>query len=130
MNRRGLILGSVAGLVLSTVSAFAAEWVRLGERTVNLLAEFDIVPVGVGDGLYSHVRLEVSGSDVFVRNVSVVFGNGSRAELPVRSQIRKGTRTRDIALPGGVRGIRRVEMFYSRAANGGKARVVIWGRRV
>lgn len=130
MRRRSILLGALCTVVLGPLPAEAAEWVRLGERKVNLLADFDTIPVGISNGFFSHIRLDVYGNDIFIGNLRVVFSNGGRADLPVRSLIRERGRTRSIALPGVVRAMRRVELSYARALRPGSARVVVWGRRV
>jgi hypothetical protein len=130
MKRRDFVLGSLAGLVFAPQPAHAAQWERLGERRVNLLADFDTIPVGAGDGVFSHIRMEVFGNDIFVGSMRVVFANGNRVELPVRSLIRERTRTRNIPLPGMIRAIRRIELSYARGLKKGNAYVVVWGRRI
>lgn len=130
MQRRFFIMASVAATAVAAMPAEAAEWVRLGERQVNLLADFDTIPVGIKDGLFTNIRLEVRGNTILIGNLRIVFADGSRADLDVRSKIRAGTRTRSIPLPGVVRAIRRIELSYARGLQPGKVAVIVWGRRV
>lgn len=130
MRRRTFLFSSIGGLFLAPMPAHASQWIRLGERRVNLLADFDTIPVGYGDGFFSHIRLEVRGNDVFIGNIRVVFSNGNRTDLDVRSLIREGSRTRNIPLPGVIRAIRRVELSYARGLKKGNAHVIVWGRQV
>ena len=130
MKRRALILGSLGALTLVPFPAHAAQWIRLGDRKVNLLGDFDTIPVGYGDGFFSHIRLEVRGNDIFIGNVRVVFSNGTRTDLEVRNLIREGSRTRNIPLTGVVRAIRRIELSYARGLKKGNAYITAWGRSV
>jgi hypothetical protein len=130
MQRRHFLLSSMAGLALLPFSASAISWVKLGESRIEVLADFAIIPVGLTEGLFSHIRLEVSGSDIFVRSLRVIFSNGERADLTVASLIRRGRSSQPLALPGRARAIRQIELFYTRGLRSGQATVVVNGLRI
>lgn len=130
-DRRFFLLGSAA-LVFAgpPTSTEAAEYIVLGTRTVNLGSDHDRIRVGALKGLFSRIRLEVSGNAIFMQELKVSFMNGNTATLPVRLLIEEGGRTRDILLPGVVRLIRHIDMTYVRVPLGGRAKVTIVGKRL
>jgi hypothetical protein len=131
IDRRGLILGGAALLVAGTsLPATAADYVVLGSRTVNLGSDHDRIYVGPLRGIFSRIRLEVSGNAIFMQDLKVTFMNGETADLPVRLLIEEGGRTRDILLPGLLRLIAHIDMRYVRVPLGGRAKVTIVGKRL
>lgn len=130
-DRRFFLLGSAALLVAgSTSTSEAAEYIVLGSRIVNLGSDHDRIRVGALKGLFSRIRLEVSGNAIFMQNLKVTFMNGDTATLPVRLLIEEGGRTRDILLPGLIRLIKHIDMTYVRVPLGGRAKVTIVGKRL
>jgi hypothetical protein len=104
--------------------------VLLGSRTVNLGSDHDRIYVGPLRGIFSRIRLEVTGNAIFMQDLKVTFMNGETADLPVRLLIEEGGRTRDILLPGLLRLIAHIDMRYVRVPLGGRAKVTIVGKRL
>jgi hypothetical protein len=116
MNRRHLLAGFAAAgaAALLPIEAFAASWVTLGTKTVNLLADHDRINVGVGAGSFKKLRIKVTGNTVFIHSMTVTFGNGATHQVPLRFAFLPGTWSRVIDLPGAARQIKRVDFVYSR----------------
>jgi hypothetical protein len=131
LTRRSLIAGLlVAAVALAPIQANAASWVTLGTRTVNLFNDHDTIRVGLTSGVFSKIRLSVSGNAVFLRDLHVTFGNGTSTDVPVRFMFLPGTSTRVIDLPGAARFIRRIDMTYNRLPIGGRATVTVQGYKL
>lgn len=132
LSRRSLLAASlaVAASMLAPGLAFAATWVDLGSRTVNLIYDHDTIRVGAGAGLYSHIRLKVTGNTVFIGDLHVTFSNGAGVDVPVRFMFTPGSYSRDINLPGVARHIRRVDLTYTKLPGGGTAVVTLQGRKL
>lgn len=128
MTRR-IFLAAGAAATLAHQPAAADEWIVLGEKRVSLLADRDVIPVGVRKGLFTGLKLRVVGSAVQFEQVTVVLSNRERRDLPVRSLIRAGGETREILLPGLVCAIVALDLRYRRIPGGGSARVIALGRR-
>ena len=128
LSRRSLLAGLfVAAAALTPLQAYAAGWVTLGSRTVNLFGDHDTIRVGLTSGVFSKIRMSVRGNAVFMRDLHVTFGNGSSTDVPVRFMFLPGTASRVIDLPGAARFIRRIDMTYNRLPVGGRATVTIQG---
>ncbi|MCB1518067.1 MAG: hypothetical protein KDJ19_10695 [Hyphomicrobiaceae bacterium] len=130
MQRRTILKGmALAPLAAATATlpASAATEVLLGSRTVNLLADHDTIYVGLLSGLFTHIRLTVSGNGILLYDLTVNFVNGQSVSLPVRTFIEAGGTTRNILLPGMLRAIRSVDMTYQRILGGGQALVKVYG---
>ena len=131
LSRRKLIVGALAAaVVLAPLQAYAASWVTLGSRTVNLFYDHDSIHVGLTSGLFTKIRLKVTGNAVFMRDLHVTFSSGAGADIPVRFMFLPGTSSRVIDLPGAARFIRRVDMTYSKLPGGGTAVVTLQGYKL
>lgn len=104
-------------------------WVTLGCRDVDFRVDRDVIRVGRRDGRFSAIRLRVSGNDIRMLDLKVVYGNGAVDDIPVRAVIRAGGQTAPKDLRGRDRFIDRIEMVYeSRRDFRGRAQVCVDGR--
>jgi hypothetical protein len=122
-----------AGLVVPDAHAQRRDrdgrWVELGCKEVAFLgADRDVIRVGRREGRFKAIRLAARGNDVEMLDLKVVYTNGAPDDIPVRSLIRQGTRTRPLDLRGRERAIRQIEMVYQKRLNfRGKATVCVEG---
>ena len=131
LTRRKLIVAAfAAAAVLLPIEAYAASWVTLGSRTVNLFHDHDTIHVGMMSGLFSKIRLKVTGNAVFMHDLHVTFASGAAADIPVRFMFLPGSASRVIDLPGTARLIRRIDMTYGRLPVGGTAVVTVEGYKL
>jgi hypothetical protein len=131
LTRRKLIAAAfAAAAVLLPIQAYAASWVTLGSRTVSLFHDHDSIHVGMMSGLFTKIRLKVTGNAVFMQDLHVTFASGAGADIPVRFMFLPGTASRVIDLPGAARLIRRVDMTYRRLPVGGTAVVTVEGYKL
>lgn len=132
MDRRGFLtgVGTAGAALLFGLPAEAQNWVLLGTRRVNWLADRDTVYVGQNRGTFRAIRLKVRGNDVYFFDLSIRYGNNTGGSFPIRAQIPQGGQTRVIDLAGNRRYIQSITMNYRRPINGrGTAYVEVWGRR-
>lgn len=85
----------------------------------------DLVPDKVGTR-FASISLAVRRRAVDVRHVTVVFGNGRRFDIPLRTLIPAGGNSRTIDLPGDDRTVRRVFVRYI-LEPGASAEIVLAG---
>jgi hypothetical protein len=117
----------LAAATLFAPVAHAAE--LLGCRSVGFINDRDTIGVGRADGRFRAIQLRVTGNDINMRDLKVVYGNGSVDDLAVRSDIRAGGETRWIDLKGERRAIRAINMTYASRPNfRGQANVCVYGR--
>lgn len=129
LTRRAALGAMLVAPFAAPALASRGDWVNLGSRTVSLLKDRDILYVGLAKGLFTGLRLEVSGGAVFMERLSVRFSNDESVELPVRRYIEAGGKTRDMLFPSLVRAIRHVDLIYRRVPGGGTARITVYGRQ-
>ncbi|MDA8020964.1 MAG: DUF2541 family protein [Thermoanaerobaculia bacterium] len=128
-TRIGLLTLLLLALALSTAAA-PNIWVKLGQRTVSDRVDHDVIKVGAGKGRFSDLQLRATDSKVRVRNVVVVFGDGSRQEFKKNFTLHRGERTGAINLDGGRRVVREVRFVYDESSILRRtAEVHLWGRR-
>src|SRR5690349_8364943 len=131
LTRRSLLAGAfAAAALLVPIEAQAASWVTLGSSTVHQFFDHDTIRVGAAAGLFKRIRLQVSGNNVFIRDMHVTFANGTGYDVPLRFMFRPGTSSRNIDLPGAVRFIRRVDFNYTKLPGGGRAVVTLQGYKL
>ena len=94
-----LLAGAFAAAVaLAPLQALAASWVALGSRTGHFFVDHDSIHVGLSGGLFTKLRLKVTGNAVFMEDLHVTFGSGTSTDVPLR--FLPGTTSRVIDLPG------------------------------
>jgi hypothetical protein len=102
-------------------------WVKLGEQTVSLGQDFDVVAVGRREGRFKAIKLVVRGNDVFMEDLKVTYGNGQSEDLVVRKRIPVNSESTAIDLQGEARFIEKIEMAYRARPGGGRATVEVYG---
>jgi hypothetical protein len=113
-------------------AAFADRtgWTKLGERWVDhgRRGDLDVIEVGAIEGRFTRLMLVVEQSQVDLRDVEVVFGDGSRFSPKTKLHFGRGTTSRVIDLPAGDRVIRRVSFLARNLPRGGRAQIEVWAR--
>jgi hypothetical protein len=126
----GVFALALVTLLLPRHSAVRADdWQLLGRRRVGADAERDVIEVGVREGVFDAIRIEVQEGEVEIYNLRIVFGNGLSWSPETRVPIDEGSRGRVIDLPGEARIIRRVEFWYRSQHRRGDATVAVYGRQ-
>jgi len=100
----------LAALVLLTLPT--ADWELLGTRRVNFSVDHDAMILGVHEGGFTAIKLEVAGGNLEMFNIKITFGNGESFSPDTRIQFHQGSWSRTIDLPGPVRIVRRVDFWY------------------
>jgi hypothetical protein len=119
---------AVAAVVPPRPSPPPAAWLRLGCRQVGFRVDRDVIPVAPRPGGYRAIRLRVSGNEIFVYDLKVVYGNGMPDDIPVKALLRPGSSSGALDLKGGDRQISRVDLVYrSRPDFRGQAEVCVEG---
>ena len=94
------------------------RWVELGCKQVAFVgADRDTIRVGRREGRFKAIRLSARGNDVEMLDLRVIYTNGAPDDIPVRSMIRQGSRTRPLDLRGRERAIRQIDMVYRKPLN-------------
>lgn len=125
-----LVLALAASSFASRPPAVADDWQLLGRRSVSFSAEKDVIEVGIREGLFDAIRVEVPDGDLEMYNIRVVFGNGTAWSPDTRVSFGERLRSRVIDLPGESRVIRRIEFWYRGRHRRGQATVEVFGRQV
>lgn len=103
------------------------DWTELGSKSVERRHDRDEVRCAEAGPMRSIV-IEVERAAVNFESVTIEFGHGAPMDVPIRSVIRPGDRTREIDLPGEARVIRKIIFRYRTVGPGPDARVVVWGK--
>jgi hypothetical protein len=127
MSSRALLaIASAIAFLLSLTSAGAqaprgrddwkpdnrTDWESLGSAQIGTRLERDVIEVGRREGRFSALGFTVSGSDVRIEDLRVIYVGGEVDELKVRELLKDGTRSRPIDLPGRGQFIQRIEVTY------------------
>lgn len=123
-----MVLALLSFSTVSSAGGLADGWQQLGREKVNAIKEYDEMRIA-SKGFIKQLALEVQGSAVYFESVSIHLANGQVLDLPVRSIIKAGERSRVIDLPGEARVIRKVVFVHEKLRDSGKARVILWGRK-
>jgi len=123
------ILMAMALIAAAPAGAQRGGWRLLGEREVNDRVDRDVIPVR-GERRFSQVRICVGTQAVRFYDVDIRFRNGGNQDVAIRSLIRPGGCTRNIALTGrGGRDITSVAFTYEAASlRRARSHVRVFGR--
>ena len=105
-------------------------WHKIAETAVNLRSDRDEVIV-IGADHFNALRLKVTDAPVEFTDLTVVFENEARQDIPVRHFIKRGEMTRVLDLKGNERAIKKIILMYKTVPTGDmdRAHVEIWGRK-
>jgi hypothetical protein len=104
------------------------NWQQLGCERAGFLGERDVIQVGRKEGRFRALRVSATSNSVAINDLKVIFSNGEYERLMVQQDVREGTTTQPIDLPGDRRSIDRIEMAYQSKPNfKGQARVCVEG---
>ena len=106
------------------------HWEQLGCERVSNRPDYDEIRVGRREGRYKAIRLEARGNSISVLDLKVIYANGDPDDIPVRSEINEGDRTRPLDLRGRERAIDRIQIISKKDFKGpgrGRAEVCVYG---
>lgn len=110
------------------------RWEKLGERTVNLTLDKDVIHCG-HKGAFTTIRFHVERAPVTFLRVVVQYANGSKDNLNFSQVVRPGGNSRYLDLRGNKRIIRNITVYYKaetkrpkHANRHRKAVVQVWGK--
>ena len=110
------LLVALAWVVLAVAppAAHGKHWILLGTAHVDKSEDHKTSHVGGAAGQFHRIQLRVNGGPVEFQRVVVHFADGTKEELAVADRVRAGGKTREIELPGELRTIDGVELWYSK----------------
>jgi len=108
------------------------EWVKLGSRKVNFVADKDTIPVTVKEGLFKRIKLHVADNAITLTDVKVHFANGQTTDVSFKKHFAANSWTRVVDLPGAARVIKKLVVRYSSKLRlrKGRATLSLYGARV
>ncbi|MGA9378380.1 MAG: hypothetical protein WBV73_06380 [Phormidium sp.] len=131
MKRRTVVVSLLAfnlTLLGSIAPSLANGWEFLGQRSVRLVTDRDVIPVN-SRREYARIKLEVKETGIEIFNMTVTLRNGRTLNVPLRQFIGKNQQSRAIDLPGRDRSIRYVTLIYrSRPGSTERAIVKLYGK--
>ena len=114
----------------SSFSQHKVKWDRLGSRAVDYRADFDVIHVGAKEGGFTKLKIAVTGGSLNMHKMVVTYMNGSKEEIDLRHNFRKGSTSRVIDIRGGKRLIKKIKFVYdTKNLASKKAKVHVFGRR-
>jgi hypothetical protein len=126
-----LAAGAMGQELLERLNPANIEKEFLGEKTITFRGERDEIRVGLLDGLFKRLMIEVVDNDVRIDKMIVVYGNNDRDEIPLRQVFREDSRSRIIDLEGRRRVIKKVIFHYKTVGRlvNGRATIKLFGIR-
>ena len=92
-------------------------------------ADHDEISVTVMEGFFTRVKLKVMKAPIHLKNINIIFGNGTNKNVVFNKRFPAGSETRVIDLPGNKRIIKKVKLNYKSVPTPkGRAVVSLWGK--
>jgi hypothetical protein len=102
-------------------------WDFLGEKWVNFGIDHDDLII-LGKAEYRQIQLRVTDGPLRTLDMKVHFDQGGIQDVPLRSILRPGDKSRIIDLDGGLRRLHKITFWYETLGfRNGRARVAVWG---
>lgn len=120
-----LILG-ITTMLAAPAAAQGGGWVTIGTKRVGSGYDRDTINV-MGNDRFRQIKL-CTDRPIRMMDLNVVFANGGRQDVNVRSHFKAGSCTRAIDLKGERRNIAQIEMTYGKVRAGGRPEVRVMAR--
>ena len=127
--RRPLVASFLALAFATVLLATGQFWDFLGYTQVDGSQDHGRIRIARRDGFFRTIQLRVSGEPIFFDRVVVHFENGGSQELVVNNRIAPGARDCVIELPGELRALESVELWYYKEHWGHNPKVSLYGIR-
>jgi len=105
-------------------------WDFLGYTLVDSDQNHGIIEVARRDRLFRSIQVRVEGEPIFFDRVVVHFVSGSTQEFSISGRIFPGGRDYIIELPGELRALQSVELWYYREFWDRRPRISLYGVRL
>src|SRR5688572_15170891 len=128
-----LLLSAVSFFSFTTVKntnmAKPGEWFYLGDKTVGIGADHDVIHFGNWKDDVRQIKLKITDGPLKMYNMKIHFDNGAVQEVALRNRFAQGSERRVIDMDGGLRHLTKIEFWYeTKGFAKGRSRVAIWGR--
>lgn len=118
-------------------SKYNHGWLLLGAQSASFVGvDKDIIPIARDEGGFRRLRVTVRDRAITLKEIKVIYGDGSDETIPIRTRIDRGGTFGPIDLKGHHRQpIDRIEARYRSRVSGSSARgegsaiVEIWGKQ-
>jgi hypothetical protein len=126
-----ILLSTFASANVPTLPSFAKHnWEKLGSKKVNFRVEKDVIRVGLKDGRFTKLKVQVTGGHLNMRKMIVQYANGQKEVITIKHNFSQRSGSRIIDLDGGKRVIKDITFWYdSKNKPAGKATVHVFGRQ-
>jgi len=112
-----LILVSSSFLSKKTSSDTYADfggWVKLGTQAVSPGVDHDVLNFTEAAETYNRLKFKVSKAPVYIRNIHIIYGDGTSESHSITRHFKKGEASRILPLVGYGRIIKKVIFNYRR----------------
>ena len=133
---KSLKIAFILALSFITLSSFTIQkefghghWTLVGSKKVNMHGDHDEMYVTGWQGAFTKLSFKVENAPIYVRNVKVVYSNGTSENHYVNQRYAANERSRALDLNGRHRIIKKIVFNYDTINNGnGKAKVLAFGK--
>ncbi|MGE0628714.1 MAG: DUF2541 domain-containing protein [Hyphomicrobiaceae bacterium] len=103
--------------------------VLFGWQNVGLIRDRDVIRIGANLGQFDRIQFRVLNNDIHIRDMDVVYVDGTTQKLVVNADVKRNSRTRWLDIQGD-KFIKEIQMVYrSKVANlKGQARIEVYGQ--
>lgn len=127
--RRLAVIPTLFIFALFFTSSTPGDWELLGEKTINLSLESDVLNLGPKAGVFTRLKFKILKQPVFIHHITVVYGNGKEDRKVIKRKFKAGSESAAIDLNGNKRIIKKIKFLYKTNKKAKKrANIVIFGK--
>ena len=103
-------------------------WHKIGETNAMFKSDRDVLTV-LGADKFKAIQIKVTDAPIRLEDLEVYYENDTKEDIQVRSEFKKGEKSRVINLKGGDRKLKKVVFVYHSIPNwkGERAHVELYG---
>ena len=127
MKIKNALFAAATALAWLSMAVPAQAWELVGTKRADHIRDRDVIRVR-GSDRHRAVRFCVTRASLTIQRLQVVFANGGKQEVALRTLFTPGTCSRAIDLRGNRRDIRRVVVVYSKLLPGKSPEMRVFAR--
>ena len=118
------------GSSFTSVNNHMRIWKKLGTKKVSYGLDRDVIHVGLKDGVFNKLKVQVTGGALNMHKMVIEYGNGAKENVNLKHNFPQGGGTRVIDINGNNRVIKDITFWYdTKNISRKKAKVHVFGRK-
>lgn len=100
------------------------KWKKMGTQGASTIPEKDVMKLR-GNKSWDRMKLKVTGADLNMYNVKLVYEDGTKQQIPLKMRMKAGEESRVFVVNGKKR-VQEIQFIYETKGVDGRAKIEVW----